>query len=147
MNGGPYESSFSWDTFSEEWLALLEADTKRLQTALHRRSTEHPHWTEKALASEIHRETMQNFYQVIGGAEKFMNHSACFCCLREPPEHPLPCGHVLCRPCVQAYGRQQGQSTMELESCPLHAAQHFRPPWIIKIKPPTAGARILALDG
>jgi len=63
------------------------------------------------------------------------------------PEHPLPCGHVLCTACVKAYGTQ-AKSTVSLPYCPLHReATRWAKPALIKFKPAGAGVRVLALDG
>jgi hypothetical protein len=147
ISTGAYESDFSPDSFQDEWLQLLQADIHKLQDDLGNRLIRYRDHTEKTLASELHQEVMKTFYSRLGGAENFKSHATCFCCLREPPEHPLPCGHVLCTPCVYAYGRQQPPSEVYMDHCPLHNLNTFGRPWAIKFKPPLAGVRILTLDG
>jgi hypothetical protein len=73
------------------------------------------------------------------------------------PEHPLPCAHVLCTPCVVTYSELDGKGKgiqssdkhlIRMDRCPLHPP-HIRwtEPWFIKFKPDSAGVRILSLDG
>jgi hypothetical protein len=93
---------------------------------------------------------VKRFYQHLGGADKFVSHSVCFCCLREMTEHALPCGHVLCTRCVKGYGvpteRMPGMYVMA--SCPLHDnSAMFPAQWGVYFKPELAGVRILSLDG
>ena|SRR2546421_8341850 len=100
-------------------------------------------------ASRIHRDVvLHQFFKDNGSSDLYINHSVCFCCLMAPPEHSLPCGHLLCTPCLEVYGLAKGKSLIEIRTCPLHGAEHiFNPPWLISIKPPSAGVRILVLDG
>ncbi|KAH7147389.1 hypothetical protein DER46DRAFT_670987 [Fusarium sp. MPI-SDFR-AT-0072] len=63
-------------------------------------------------------------------------------------KHALPCGHILCNPCVLAHGKKISPTAIILEKCPLHYTETFwEPPWQINVKPPHAGVRILCLDG
>jgi hypothetical protein len=61
------------------------------------------------------------------------------------PEHSLPCGHVICTPCLLGYGERQERDVIEITSCPLHSERTFR--WIVYLKPDAAGVRVLTLDG
>ena len=102
-------------------------------------------------AAEIHRDVvLQSFYRHVSGSKAFISHTSCFSCLIAPPEHALPCGHVLCTPCVQAYGTARGRYLIEMAYCPLHhddSDGQFRPRWPVVIKPSNAGVRVLSLDG
>jgi hypothetical protein len=103
---------------------------------------------EQAAISELHGINTRAFFEHVGNVDNFVSHLACFSCLRELPEHPLPCGHVLCTPCIEACGRRYGKSTVMLRNCPLHSDDLSWPsPWEINIKPLYAGVRILSLDG
>jgi hypothetical protein len=145
---GPYSASFTWDSFGDEWLQLLKEHVQRIHEAISTKMLQNNRSNEKKEASLLHKETMRDFYHRLGGAVRFTSHSACFCCLREMPEHPLPCGHVLCTPCVRAYGWVKRGSVVQVDSCPMHYDQTpFPTPWILKFKPDFAGVRILSLDG
>lgn len=106
------------------------------------------------IAAEIHRDdVLTSFYHHAsdgGRAERYNSHSVCFCCLLRPPEHALPCGHVLCTQCISLYGCQQPGSRTEIsiDYCPLEAkSKQKSQPWKVHLKPDAAGVRILTLDG
>lgn len=64
------------------------------------------------------------------------------------PQHSLPCGHVLCTPCVKGFGKSLNGSEYSLESCPLHPDDgSWRDAYVIRFKPDLAGVRVLSLDG
>jgi len=150
IGSGRYESSFTWETFGSHWLKRLQKNVKVIQRELEESLFDKQKALEKSLAPAIHLNHMRNFYREIGGAEKFISHSVCLCCLSEPPAHPLPCGHVLCTPCVKEYGRSSGLNEVELIECPLHRHERSLTSslgWKIKFKPDMAGVRILSLDG
>lgn len=147
ISGGQYYSYFSWDSFENEWMHLLQAKVQHMQTALQLEMVNQPQASENLLASRLHHRYMNQFYLQLGGANHFKSHSACFCCLREMPEHPLPCGHVLCSPCIKEYGRPD-RGVIYVDTCPLHEMDTmFTAPWIIQLKPELAGVRVLSLDG
>ncbi|KAF2420198.1 hypothetical protein EJ08DRAFT_690440 [Tothia fuscella] len=105
----------------------------------------------KEFRDSIHRDkVVQRFYRhVSNGAsvpDEFESHTLCLCCLFEAPEHPLPCGHVLSMPCVKLYGYSHGPNEIDMYNCHLegNAVRHT---WTIRLKPKTAGVRILTLDG
>lgn len=102
------------------------------------------------IITKIHLINVNSFYHRVGGAQRFVSHSTCFCCLRELAEHPLPCGHVLCTPCIKGYGKPHSElsGSYTVATCPLHDFDAvFRVPAEILFKPPLAGVRVLALDG
>jgi hypothetical protein len=91
---------------------------------------------------------MNKFYKDLAPANHFISNSACFSCLRELPEHPLPCGHVLCTRCITSHGTTGTSGQVSLEQCPLHSSRQIFPEaWHIRLKPSLAGVRILTLDG
>ncbi len=97
--------------------------------------------------AELHLDYMDAFYRSVGGAGGFIGHSACFCCLRKIPQHPLPCGHVLCTPYVKEYGNR-AENAVHIAYCPFHPHdQRLVAPWTVHFKPDLAGVRILSLDG
>jgi len=148
-------SGFYFEGYRETWLMSLLARVRLMQDRVSSRLLPHSKVKEKDEVTTQHRRILQDFYQRLGGATNFISHSTCFCCLREMPEHPLPCGHVLCTPCVQAYcvspeekGNVQEKNLLKMDRCPLHLSYlRFTSPWMLKFKPDLAGIRILLLDG
>lgn len=73
----------------------------------------------------------------------------CYVCLAHAPEVRLPCQHTVCENCIQIFGLEgskHGTWTFALENCPL-CNLNFDKKFLVRIKPPTAGVRILAVDG
>jgi len=102
-------------------------------------------------AARIHRDDALSLFYGNGtkeDARAFQSHSVCFCCLFETPEHALPCGHVLCTPCVKSYGRVKSNNLIEMHECPLEINTPGRCLSLtLCLKPEAAGVRILTLDG
>lgn len=149
---GRYESNFSPDAYSKDWIQLLKSQLishekelrEKRSRSLRRKASE----IEDAL--QLHQRHMDQFWSELRSASSFQSHATCFCCLMEIPQHPLPCGHVLCTGCVKAYGmpRKGCTSSILMENCPLHKQEtEDKRPWTIRFKPDFAGVRLLALDG
>ena len=143
-----YRKSFEWDVYSH-LQELLETLHSKIQESGELE-------LEAQVAAEIHKDqVMVHFFNhsiskspTAGRVEAFISHSTCFSCLFEPPEHALPCGHVLCTSCLRAYGRARGQYVVEIDGCPLETLVRPRCSyWRVSLKPPAAGIRILTLDG
>jgi hypothetical protein len=86
------------------------------------------------------------------GVANVNGNRTCFTCLSECPEYILPCEqkqHAICENCAFRFSLDRGrsQSTLFLKSCPLGCQFRNGKPWQIRLKPPTAGVRILSLDG
>jgi len=144
---GVYESDFTWESFETEWLDLLQDHLSHFQSKIQEQSAYNQNATLLVLASTLHHHNINTFFQRVGGARLFISHSACLCCLREMAEHPLPCGHVLCSPCIKAYGHPN-HNVYSISACPLHETSAiFADTWKVAFKPPLAGVRILSLDG
>lgn len=102
---------------------------------------------EERIALDLHIEYLNQFFESVGPAASICSHATCFCCLMDVPEHPLPCGHVLCTACIKAYGRTSKASVF-MPCCPLHReATKWARSALIKFKPTGAGVRVLSLDG
>lgn len=71
----------------------------------------------------------------------------CLCCLHKVPEKVLSCGHCICDNCVRILGKpkREERHSFELGQCPLCGQQHADGP--LRFLLPTAGIRLLALDG
>ncbi|KAI1079978.1 hypothetical protein F5B20DRAFT_147122 [Whalleya microplaca] len=148
IGSGQYQSSLDPTTFGPEWIQLIQDSLFQLQTAAYELGQKLPGRTDLQITAILHRERINGFYSTLGNVSDFLSYSACFSCLRELPEYALPCGHVLCLPCVQAYGRKTSRTTTELSRCPLHVRERMsEQPWVVTTKPPYAGVRLLCLDG
>ncbi|KAI0421978.1 hypothetical protein F5X98DRAFT_360733 [Xylaria grammica] len=146
---GEYQSSFNITTFQPEWEHLIRASLTQVQAASLRLAREFPERSELEIAALLHQEHLNELYSNnLGSALNFISYSSCLCCLRELPECALPCGHVLCLPCVEIYGYRTSKTTIEINRCPIHVRDVIAsPPWVIVTKPRFAGARTLCLDG
>ena len=147
---GEYMSRWNYETLHEEF---INNSYYRLEELLERlKRNKAPGDDEMQVAADIHRDDVMTwFYSHVAGDGKsqgYVSHSVCFCCLSEPPEHSLPCGHVLCTPCVKTYGWHHSKTEVDMQKCPLdiRAARAYQP-WRIHFKPESAGVRILTLDG
>jgi len=146
---GDYESTFNAATFQPVWEHLIRASLVQVQSASFRLAHEFPDRSELQIAALLHQERLNELYSNnLGSALNFISYSSCLCCLRELPECALPCGHVLCLPCVETYGVRTSRTTIEISRCPIHVRDVIAsPPWVIMTKPRYAGARTLCLDG
>ncbi|KAI1385436.1 FabD/lysophospholipase-like protein [Hypoxylon trugodes] len=149
IGNGDYESNFNVSAFRPVWEELLKASLTQVQSSSFKLGQEFPDRNELQIAALIHQERLNELYSnVLGAATNYISYSACLCCLRELPECALPCGHVLCFPCVQLYGTRTSKTTIEITRCPLHPRDIIsNPAWVITTKPRYAGARVLCLDG
>jgi hypothetical protein len=149
---GEYQSSFSSATYREtfranvfyafqESLKKLQEDERRLrQDAL----------PQERVAALIHKATTLGhvYGKLIGPNDALFSNTSCLVCLMNTPEYRLPCGHILCWPCLQAYGNAKSDILIEMESCPLpHKRVNWDKSWPVSVKPAQAGVRILCLDG
>lgn len=146
---GAYESDFTPEKYRDIFQYCVLRSLKDLLMRLGE-DTKNDLRHELQKAGEIHCEkVLHHFYRHLHGATNFISHTACFCCLVAPPEHALPCGHVLCTPCVQAFGSARGQCYIEMSYCPLHKHDtdgSFPTGWLITVKPYGAGVRVACLD-
>jgi len=120
---GEYQSNFQADNYADDWYENISRNLDGIHKTLQDILIRLPHMTEQQAVSDLHRNHMNDFYQHVGQASDYVSHSTCFSCLRELPEHPLPCGHVLCTPCVEDYGRRSSKTVIKLEACPLHVRE------------------------
>ncbi|KAI4204204.1 MAG: hypothetical protein LQ350_001395 [Teloschistes chrysophthalmus] len=147
---GNYMSHFSFENYRETFAFDVYSQLSESLTLLHLKMHDSREM-EANVAAEIHASTVMKHFHlhtVKAGAESFISHSTCFSCLFEPPEHPLPCGHVLCTSCLRAYGRVTEKNVVELDGCPIESlSKPKHQTWKVVMKPPDAGIRVLTLDG
>lgn len=96
------------------------------------------------LASNTHQKTLQGLHPHL---TRFKSHRTCFCCFMRMPEKVLVCGHALCDPCIKIFGRRScsEKNTFELSQCLLCGVSYSNS--VFRFVPPTAGIRVLTLDG
>lgn len=147
---GNYISQFSFKKYRETFAFDVYSALTESLWILHTR-VNNSRESEARVAAEIHADSvMKHFHHhtVKAGAESFISHSTCFSCLFEPPEHALPCGHVLCTPCLRACGRATEKYVVAIDGCPIESRSKPRvQTWKVVMKPPDAGIRVLTLDG
>lgn len=75
------------------------------------------------------------------------SHRTCWCCLMRMPEKILSCGHALCDTCIRIFGVRTAtsQHDFRIKSCPLCGSMNATS--IFQLIPPTAGIRMLSIDG
>ncbi|KAI5805973.1 hypothetical protein EDC01DRAFT_609926 [Geopyxis carbonaria] len=79
-----------------------------------------------------------------------VSYTTCFCCLSATPIHVLNCTHVICQSCLESFSEYDEKNLQRvLTVCPLccNSNSLWKEPWTTPVKPPTAGLRILSLDG
>lgn len=94
-------------------------------------------------ASQGHQDTIKSLEVDWSG---FKTKRSCIRCLRRKPEHSFRCGHTLCDDCVRMLGSQieEREYSYVLMTCPICCTSNKLS---VDLKPPTAGARLLVLDG
>ena len=143
-------SRFSAEKFANKWKNMIHHDLELLLQRLHKESSDAEY--QEQTAANIHRTAVLDpFYRHVGFSDRYVSHSTCFVCFVASPQHALPCGHVLCTQCLQAFGasRTTRKWVVEIDTCPLlhQQPQNWTKPWQIAFKPVTAGVRVLTLDG
>ena len=139
---GLYQSDFSiqayrWDDKVLQKLVEMEVDLESRQPAERRKE-----------AVKLHLPRLRSFYLSVGNANLYRSHSICLCCLREPVEHELPCGHFVCTPCAIDYGSIEDEKLLYMKLCPLHEDIEWQIPRLLTaLRPPSVALRVLSLDG
>jgi hypothetical protein len=150
---GEYESEFSYEDYYNPWMADVLHDIKSLQSleSANKRSDNRGRAIPDAvLALNQHVEILIQFYARAKLQSQFESQSTCVLCFMESSEHALPCGHVLCTPCVKGLGKKMSKTEYRLKSCPVHTKKSrtkWENPHVIRFKPKFAGVRLLSLDG
>jgi hypothetical protein len=152
LEAGQYCSSFSFESYKQSFQDTIYQKLVLLSERVRERKNESvSSMNEEQAAAEIHQELiLPQFFERVsrGNPQAFTSHTVCFCCLFEPAEHPLPCGHIICSPCIKTYGSIHLNRYVEISQCPMEQKERrFRQPWKVLFKPSNCGIRILTLDG
>jgi hypothetical protein len=80
------------------------------------------------------------------------SNTLCFCCLLYTPEKVLDCGHTLCDNCIKVFGIRSLTDPNEYSVigcllCDEKDKIYKRKSRVFRFIPPTAGIRILSMDG
>lgn len=115
------------------WYDTLLSTYRALDTAL---------TTSATSAIAMHRSKVASL--VVDWGE-LQSSKLCLWCLIRQPEHPLYCGHSLCDTCAKAFGEPlAAEYSFLVARCILCEREEDL---IVRLKPPTAGTRLLVLDG
>ncbi|KAL5344410.1 hypothetical protein ACLOAV_010670 [Pseudogymnoascus australis] len=71
--------------------------------------------------------------------------NTCLVCLSGRPQYRLPCRHIICDNCVRRHGDKSDVWNFEIRQCFL--CKSDTPGVNIQVRPPTATARLLSIDG
>ena len=95
-------------------------------------------------ASSVHHTTLIANHTHLADLK---SHRSCFCCFSRMPKKVLPCSHALCDPCIRIFGHRSRseRNTYKLPECVLCGVNYRNS--IFRFVPPTAGIRILSVDG
>ncbi|CAI6303542.1 unnamed protein product [Periconia digitata] len=144
---GAYESSFFFEEHRKQILDDIFVTFHESMNKLSRLAREGV--DQLKAAAVLHRtDALSAFYPSSDGNEPVgLQHTVfCICCLFGLPEALLPCGHMLCRDCVEAYGHRKAHALVEILECPLEINQKIQTqPHIVYTRPESAGVRVLAL--
>ena len=94
-------------------------------------------------SASIHLATLRRFHDKW---RDVYSDVTCISCLSRDPEYRMPCGHMLCEPCVQIYGNESEPWTYRIGSC-LFCMAEWSEDIVVGVKAPTRGVSILCLDG
>lgn len=95
-------------------------------------------------AKLVHSERLEELRPLL---QNYKSQNSCFCCLLRMPEKVLDCGHAYCDNCIKTFGARSESKmyTFSLSHCVIcslpHSSQSFT------FLPPTAGLRVLSMDG
>ena len=97
-------------------------------------------------------ETATTLVAEASGVASVSSNRTCYPCLSQCPVYMLPCDglqHTICEQCAIRFTdtARRSQTTVCLKRCPLSCYFRRGAEWRGRIKPPTAGVRLLSLDG
>lgn len=94
-------------------------------------------------AAEMHAENMAPLFRIW---KSLKSNVTCLYCLRRKPEHALTCSHAICEDCIRIFGSliSEKESHYRIFKCILCVEEGSV---TARIKPVTAGCRLLSVDG
>lgn len=99
------------------------------------------------MAADVRRDFTKKHFnniQSCTGISNIYTRLACSVCLVQSSTFTLDCRHRLCNACVARIGQESSPWRFQLASCLLCQSQTQSP---LIMKPPTAGLRVLQVDG
>ena len=117
-----------------DWCRQLQANYCRMYLELDVTNT---------TSLQNHKQTLQS---ISTDWSRFRTSKTCLFCLRRKPEHVFKCGHTFCDTCACLFGeklagREYSYLVTTCIVCQCSGALR------VHLKPPTAGTRLLTLDG
>lgn len=139
---GEFRSSFNRNRFA--WESRVLQQMRVLEERYRWYDPENP----RSARSRAHRCSLLELCAHIK-TRHFFSNSICVCCLANPPEHELRCGHVICTECAMDFGRIDSRTRIAIDRCPLHNGTlgSYEPRQTVNLEPPFTGLRVLVLDG
>ena len=101
--------------------------------------------SDKAWAIQRHLRNLQAIHDDLR-MEKITSFGVCLACIADWAQHRLICVHAVCDTCVRRFGELEAKRDhcYRLRRCPVcRTPSHLQ----VFLKPPTAGVRVLSLDG
>lgn len=100
--------------------------------------------TDPRRATITHRKSLLRIQHLL---KELKTNKTCLVCLLRMPERVLSCGHSICEVDIRAFGERSchDRHNFVVHECPICGEQQDK--LSFRFVPPTAGVRILALDG
>lgn len=97
-------------------------------------------------ALDQHRDCLQTLWTHLADLK---SNRSCLSCLMFQPEKVFQCGHAICDVCIRRFGRSSSAEkySFRIPSCILCGCVQSNECDTFRLKPPTAGLRILSIDG
>lgn len=127
------QTSYDVDSFADFQCQCIENHMRGMFSAIDL----HPNGS-----AQLHRENCKNLPMQWA---QLKTNTTCLSCLRRKPEHVLTCEHAICDTCVQIFG--QALPSVEFHYHISNCILCLSGTLTARLKPPTAGYRILSVDG
>ncbi|KAK3291970.1 uncharacterized protein B0H64DRAFT_468830 [Chaetomium fimeti] len=163
---GDYETSVDGKALKKDFKRGVRALLSQFRVLLNNEATAHFRTSQgtianpqghlaldRSIAARIHKKRIiPNFLTKIGASNMqqgglciFSSQKACLYCLSGAAEYPIPCGHILCKDCLEESGRWE-DTAVEVAKCPVGCPGGWDR-CMLYLKPPSTGPRVLSLDG